>query len=125
MNDYFTLSNITKGSKVFLPIDCVLKLATDTSDHPYNSDDNDVKQLVPNDIEFDCPICSVSIEIGEGIRLRCHHYCCKYVYMLKIIINHMCTGFCVLGHVYMIISCHQWMIQMCYVHSTKSLFAKE
>ena len=81
MNHYFTLSN-TNGGKVFLPIDCVLKVATDTSDHPYISklkDDYDVKQLIPNDIEFDCPICLVPVEVGEGIKLRrCHHYCCKY-----------------------------------------------
>lgn len=79
INDYFT---ITKGCKVFLPIDCVLKVVTGTSDRPYNSkDEYDVKQLITNDIEFDCPICLVLIEVGKGVQLgRCHHYCCKYVF---------------------------------------------
>ena len=42
------------------------------------------KQLIPNDVEFDCPICIVPIEVGEGVKLReCLHHCCKYIHMLK------------------------------------------
>ena len=86
MKHYFTLSN-TKSSQVFLPIDCVLKGATDTSDHPYNSklkDKHNVRQLIPNDVEFDCPVCYYPLEVGEGVKLsRCRHHCCKYVAMLK------------------------------------------
>ena len=38
------------------------------------------QNLVPNDVEFDCPICMVLIEVGEGVKLReCLHHCCKYV----------------------------------------------
>ena len=93
MNHYFALNN-AKGGKVFLPIDCVLKVASgvDASDHPCNSnleeDKHDVKHVIPNDIEFDCPICCVPTEIGKGVKLRrCHHYCCKYVaiFMLKLL----------------------------------------
>lgn len=83
MNHYFALSN-AKGSKVLLPIDCVLKVAPDISDHSFNSnleDKHDVKHVIPNDTEFDCPICCVSIDIGKGVMLRrCCHHCCKYVY---------------------------------------------
>jgi len=38
------------------------------------------QNLVPNDVEFECPICMVPIEVGEGVKLReCLHHCCKYV----------------------------------------------
>ena len=39
------------------------------------------KQLIPNDEEFECPICMSPIEVGEGVKLReCLHNCCKYVH---------------------------------------------
>ena len=86
MNHHFTLNN-ANGGKVFLPIDCVLKVATDTSDHPYSSklkDEHGYKKLIPNGVEFVCPICFVPVEVGQGIKLRrCHHHYCKYVCMLK------------------------------------------
>ena len=37
------------------------------------------RQLVPNDEEFECPICFLPIKVGEGVKLReCLHHCCKY-----------------------------------------------
>ena len=42
------------------------------------------QNLVPNDVEFECPICIGEIEIGEGVKLReCLHYCCKYVNIMQ------------------------------------------
>ena len=39
------------------------------------------KNIVPNDEEFECPICFVPIEVGEGVKLReCLHNCCRLVY---------------------------------------------
>ena len=86
INHYFTARS-TKGGKVFLPIDCVLKVATDTPSvvvsDPHNSKlkvKHDVNDLIPNDEWFECPICFSLIEVGEGVKLRkCHHHCCKYV----------------------------------------------
>ena len=38
------------------------------------------KNLVPNEEEFECPICYVPIDVGQGVKLReCLHHCCKYV----------------------------------------------
>lgn len=87
MNNVFTLSN-SRGGKVFLPIECVLKVATDTLNvvvsDLHNSklkEKQDNKLLIPNDEEFECPVCFIPIEVGDGVKLRnCFHYCCKYVY---------------------------------------------
>ena len=73
---------------MFLLIQCVLKVATDTPSvavsDPKNSksrDKHDNKQLISNDEEFDCPVCYITVEVGEGVKLRnCLHHCCKYVY---------------------------------------------
>ena len=52
------------------------------------------KSLVPNDEEFDCPICFMPIEVGQGVKLReCLHNCCKFVlytsciYLLRLGVN--------------------------------------
>ena len=35
--------------------------------------------LMHNDEEFDCPVCYMPIEVGEGVKLRkCFHNICKY-----------------------------------------------
>ena len=37
------------------------------------------KGLLHNDEEFECPICMIPIEVGEGVKLReCFHNICKY-----------------------------------------------
>lgn len=36
------------------------------------------QNLIPNDEKFDCPICFLEFEAGEGVKLReCFHCCCK------------------------------------------------
>ena len=36
------------------------------------------RDIVPNEEDFDCPICYLEIKAGEGVKLReCLHHCCK------------------------------------------------
>ena len=41
------------------------------------------KNLVPNEEQFECPICYIPIDAGQGVKLReCLHHCCKYEFVL-------------------------------------------